>query len=562
MRTIAAEFDAEYYRADNAGVDGPGLDALRHFVLHGAAAMRNPNRWFDMQYYRDANSDLHVTGFNPFWHYLVQGRAQGRPPRAAGAAQRQAFAGARTGPVRNPARAPEPMACLLPASLRAALEPRLTGAPDATLCVSHDRYTQAVGGVQILVSDEQLAFNARGGAYLHIAPVTPRLALAPEGEAPFHLHATLDGTYVGVTTYADLAAVLNELQPRLPAARRVVLHCVLGHQLPQLALLHAAMAPREAVFWVNDYESLCPGYNLLRNDAVFCGAPPPDSMACRVCVYGPERAAHLRAFRALFEAVPMHVVAPSPAALQVWQDGTDLPHLSAQVHAYAEILPDADSAGTPAAATAAEGNGQAAPAGPALRASRQSRRVRASSVEGASTTAVHVAFVGFPNPHKGWPAFQALAARLHGMAGFRLFHFATYAPDASPPGVEFVQVRVGPGRRGAMAEALRAAAIELVLVPSPWPETFCLVAYEALAAGADLAALADGGNVPDLVLHTGRGVVADDADALVAWFLSGGAARYAALAAAGPRGTGRLVSRGMTATLALPGTPALVPDHP
>ena len=127
------------------------------------------------------------------------------------------------------------------------------------------------------------------------------------------------------------------------------------------------------------------------------------------------------------------------------------------------------------------------------------------------------------------------------------------------PGVTFIEARVGPGRRGAMTEALRAAAIDLVLVLSPWPETFCLVAYEALAAGADLVALRDGGNVPDLVLRTGRGVVAEDADAVLDFFLCGAAARYARLAAASPRETGRLVSLGMTATLTVP--PAPLPGH-
>lgn len=521
--TLAGWFDADHYRAAYPDVAGSGLEPLQHFILRGASEQRDPARWFDTPFYLHDNPDVLATGFNPFWHYVVQGRAQGRPPRPRRVAEREAFRHALPGPARNPPHTPSPMACLLPPSLMAALEPCLTGAASVTLAVSHDRYARSVGGVQILVSDEQLAFNARQGAYLHIAPVTPRLALAPEAEAPFYVHATLDGRYVGVTTYGDLAAVLAGLRPRLPEVRQLVLHCVLGHQLRPLAALHDALAPQDAVFWVNDYESICPGYNLLRNDAAFCGAPPPDSFACRVCVYGPERAEHLRQFAGLFAAVPLHVVAPSPAALAVWQAGSLLPHRSAQVHAYAEVRP-ADPAPAPDAPA------EAGPPQP-----------------------VRAAFVGMPVAHKGWHAFAALAARIEGMPEYRLFHFTSHPPGQALPGVETVPARVGPDQRGAMTEALLAHGIQLVLALSPWPETFCLVAYEALAAGADVVALRDGGNVPDLVLRTGRGVVAADADELIRFFLFGGAARYARLAAAGERSTGRLVSRGMTATLPRPG---------
>jgi len=517
---VAPWFDAAHYTASNADVQGSGMDPLQHFVLHGAAELRDPNRWFDMHFYVMSNADVQSMAFNGFWHYLVQGRAQGRAPRRSRGAERQAVLQACPPLDRDPPRPPQPMACLAYGSLHHALHARLPGAAGVSVSVSHDRYTRNIGGVQILVSDEQLAFNARGEAYLHIAPAVPRQTLAPEGASPFYVHATLDGAYVGVTTYADLAHALAELRPALPAARRMVLHCLLGHQVMPLIALHAALAPSDAVFWVNDYESICVGYNLLRNDAVFCGAPPPGSGACRICVYGREREEHLRQLRLLFGAVPLRVVAPSAAALAVWRRGAELPHVSAQVHEYAEIeYADAEPGAEPAAAPAGE------------------------------DAAIRVAFIGYPSPHKGWPAFAEVVARIGGMPEYRLFHFAAYPPGQPLPGVELVPARVLPGARGAMTEALQAHRIDLALVLSPWPETFCLVAYEAMAAGADVVALADGGNVADAVLRTGRGVVMDDVEAVIRFFLSGAAVRYARLCAEGPRRTGRLVSRGMTATL-------------
>lgn len=516
---IAPEFDAAFYHASHQDVRESGMDPLQHFLLHGAAELRDPNRQFDSRFYAEANPDVHDTGVNGFWHFLVQGRAQGRAPRRSRKAERQAFLRARPPSERPGGLLPAVVACMTPAALQDALQARLTGVPGLTLAVSHDRYIRHVGGVQA-------AFNARGEAYLHIAPVASRLTLAPEGTGPFYIHATLDGMYLGVTTYADLRRILADLLPALPAVRRLVLHCLLGHQVHALIALHEALAPREAVFWVNDYEAICVGFNLLRNDVAYCGAPPPDSGACRICVYGAERGEHLARIQALFAVVPLHVVAPSAAALAVWRRGAHLPHLSAQVHEYAAVkvgavrsaMPDALPRGTPA-------------------------------------NPVRVAFVGYPAAHKGWDAFAELASRIGGLAAYKLFHFTTAPPDPPLPGVATLAASVTPTARSAMTEALVAQGIDLVLVLSPWPETFCLVAYEAMAAGADIVTLSASGNVADMVLASGRGLVVQDLPALIWFFESEDAVRYVRLCGEAGSEMGQLVSLGMTATLALPVPP-------
>ena len=520
---VAAEFDAEFYHASHQDVRESGMDPLQHFLLHGAAELRNPNREFDSRFYTEANPDVQDTGVNGFWHFLVQGRAQGRAPRRSREAERQAFLRARPPSERPGGQLPPVVACMTPAALHDALHARLPGAAGLTLAVSHDRYTRHVGGVQILVADEQAAFNARGEAYLHIAPVASRLTLAPEGTGPFYIHATLDGMHLGITTYADLRRILAELLPALPAARRLVLHCLLGHEVHALVALHEALAPRDAVFWVNDYEAICIGFNLLRNDVAYCGAPPPGSGACRICVYGAERGEHLARIQALFAAVPLHVVAPSAAALAVWRRGGRLPHLSAQVHEYAAVKVRAVRSAMPDAPP-----------------------------RGTLANPVRVAFVGYPAAHKGWDAFAELALRIGGQTAYKLFHFTAAPPEPPLPGVATLVASVTPAARGAMTEALVAQGIDLVLVLSPWPETFCLVAYEAMAAGADIVTLSASGNVADMVLEAGRGLVVQDLPALIWFFESGDAIRYVRLCGASGSEMGQLESLGMTATLALP----------
>lgn len=72
---IAPEFDAAYYLECNEDVRLSGMDPFEHFLLHGAAELRNPNAWFDTGFYVRNNADVVDAEVNPFWHYLAQGRA-------------------------------------------------------------------------------------------------------------------------------------------------------------------------------------------------------------------------------------------------------------------------------------------------------------------------------------------------------------------------------------------------------------------------------------------------------------------------------------------------------
>ena len=518
---IAPEFDAAYYLATNEDVRESGMDPFEHFMLHGADELRNPNAWFDIGFYVRNNADVVDAEVNPFWHYLAHGKAEGRQPAPRRQAERAVLAQAVAAKARWAGTPPDdpPQA---PDALRATLADRLASTSGLTVSVSHDRYTHSTGGVQILVADEQAAFNARNETYLHIAPAAARFMLAPPGSTPL-IHLTMDGAYCGLATYADLAQALAELAPVMPAARRLVVHCLLGHRIDPLIALHAALSPSAAVFWVNDYEAVCVGYNLMRNDVTFCGGPPPGSMACRVCVYGEDRDEHLAQIGRLFAAIPFHVVAPSEAALAVWHAAARLPHRSAQVHEYARVRPGAARYG-----------------------------LLGASPRGTPGNPVRIGFVGYAMPNKGWPAFAQVAGALSGHEGYRLCHFTALPPDPPLPGVETILAKVSAGSRGAMTGALAAASIDLVLVLSPWPETFCLVAYEAIAAGADVVTLPDSGNVAGMVLARGRGVVMPDTAALVEFFTSEAAIAYVRMCGEQGSEMGRLESRGMTATLPLP----------
>jgi len=524
---IAPEFDVAHYLANNDDVRLSCMEPLEHFMLHGAAELRNPNAWFDTGFYVRTNADVVAADVNPFWHYLAHGKAEGRQPARQRQAERATLAQILPASARWVGVLPDDASRLAPAALRSIIAARLPGTAGLVVSVSHDRYTESIGGVQILVADEQAAFNRQNETYLHIAPAVARSMLAPSGPEPFLLHVTVNGFYAGVIDHDRLARIVAELAAEMPALRRFVVHCLLGHRIEPLITLHSVLGSPVATFWVNDYEAVCVGYNLLRNDVSFCGGPPQGSLACRICVYGEDRDAHLAQLGRLFAAIPFHVVVPSQAALTIW-GAAHLPHVSVQVHEYARIRHSAMRSG-----------------------------LLGATPRGTPDNPVRIAFAGYAIAHKGWPAFVQVAAAIEGIEAYQAYHFTALPADPEQPGVTTVMTKVTADARNAMTDALIAHSIDLVLVLSTWPETFCLIAYEAIASGADVIALPGSGNVADMVLASGRGLVMPDAGSIVDFFMSGAAIDYVRMCGDQGSEMGHVESRGMTATLPMLAPPSV-----
>ena len=79
-QVLSGFFDAAWYLARYPDVVSAGLDPLRHFMLHGAAEGRDPNRWFDSAWYAEHYADVGTSGANPLLHYLQSGAAELRNP--------------------------------------------------------------------------------------------------------------------------------------------------------------------------------------------------------------------------------------------------------------------------------------------------------------------------------------------------------------------------------------------------------------------------------------------------------------------------------------------------
>ncbi len=479
---VAAAFDAGFYAARNPDIAEAGLDPLQHFLDNGWREGRDPTPDFAVKAYLDANEDVALSGGNPFLHYLTHGRAEGRPLKLDLGFRHSILHRA----VRLEERLEIERGHDLPggglAQLNAALRPL---GPRLFITVSHDAYVDRIGGVQLCIQREAVAAAADGWSRLHLYPALPSLVTDFETLDPV-VGLIVDGRKKGLFSAALVAQALSARAR--PDQVRFAVHSFLGHSVEAVSSMLDAVGAREGFLWLHDQSSLCAGYTLLRNDVAFCGAPPIESMACGVCIYGLRRRVQVAEHAAFLERFSVTVLSPSQAQLDLWRHGAPYRANTAQVHPHARLVP--------------------APAAPE-----------------PSTGPMKLAFLGFAADHKGWPIFEALARDFADDPRYAFLHLGGGAPQPGP----WITHPVSPdGSDGpTMIDAVIEHAVDVAMILSICPETFSFTAHEAVAGGATIVALADSGAVARLAADPKLGRVAADEDDLRAMFDSGGIAQLA-----------------------------------
>ena len=480
---IAAEFDAGFYLETNPDVEA--ADPLRHFLTTGWRENRDPNPRFSLKEYLETYPDIAQAGINPFVHFIRAGRAEGRLARNELGFRYEMIAALLPVEERvaRAVRASNRVKASDPALLAAAFAQSRTGLRNLHLTFSHDDYTTNTGGVQLCLQREGALIADLGRDHLHLYSAKPWPVVRAASDVSL-LGVVLNGRRVGnFAPQAIVDALGAAVAAVQPGTRSLALHSLLGHEPDQTADIVQAAGITGGFFWLHDFASLCAGYHLLRNDVEDCAAPPPDSPACGICVYGPWRARHLEAHERLFRRLELVVVSPSQPTLDLWRRSWSFPTRGEIVHPHAKLVE------------------------------------RAPAPDVALERPFRLAYAGMPTSHKGWPIFLDLVKKHAKDPRYAFLHLGGIA--AGPSALEFHKVVVTGARPHAMQDALEKLEVDAVLM---WPlcrETFSFAAYEAVAAGATIITGPDSGNVAAFVEASGHGWVLPDEDALAAALESG-----------------------------------------
>lgn len=479
---VGEAFDTDFYLWNAPDVAEAGLDPLDHFLTRGWREGRDPRRDFSVRDYLEINPDVAAVDMNPFVHWLVAGRAEGRTPgydlgfryqvlqRLESLETRLDHARERAAKVKLRGRK----------VLAAALAKRRGDKLHMTF--SHDDYTVNVGGVQLCLQREAAAFAEAGWDHLHLNPASHWPVVRQPGMSAA-IGVVWNGKPVGAFAFDDILAVLTDLGA--DGARSYAIHNLLGHRPDEVIALLQAVGARRGHLWLHDFTSLCAGYHLMRNEIADCGAPPPDSPSCGLCVYGGWRARQVAAHDQLYRALDLTVAAPSQSTYDLWRTRTTAPADQPSIIAPLATLVPRSTSDSPA--------------------------------EGPLT----VAFIGMPSAHKGWPAFQTLAETFADDPRYRFLHLATRPVKEAR--IPFHEVSVTAKRPRAMIEALEALKVDVAVLWSLCRETFSFTVHEVAASGVAILTRPDSGNIAAFTAEAGRGRVLADEAALMALFETGDA---------------------------------------
>ncbi|OYU74544.1 MAG: hypothetical protein CFE32_17430 [Alphaproteobacteria bacterium PA3] len=468
-----------------------GIDPIQHYLDAGWHEQRDPSLLFSTRFYMDNNPDVVAAGVNPFFHFIAAGKAEGRhgkhqlgfrwdilaklKPVAEQIAEMKAHRG---------------QAMISPAEMLAsALQTGLAGARKLVVSFSHDAFTKHVGGVQLLLRRELQLFRDRGDAHVHLYPEYPLPFIDASGEA-ISLGMLVNGKHAGFHRARDIAAALGRARPATLEANFVI-HSLLGHNVDQTADLLDRCGLREGLLWLHDYSPIYNNFKLLRNDVAYGGFPREGTIARELCEFARADFCHAREFAKLFDRFRVRLVSPSQAALDVWKDAGVLQAASDHVIEHVKLVPEG--------ASVAPVQAEARP--------------------------LRIGFLGYPAVHKGWPVFQELVLNFRDDPRYEFHHLGSGRVGGLP--LQFHEVSACESRPDAMSEAVAAADLDVVLLWSIWPETFCLTAYEAIAAGAFLVANPDSGNVAAAIAKTGQGLTLPSEAALRTAMAAGDLAAHA-----------------------------------
>ncbi len=481
---VAEAFDAGFYLGAQPDVAAAGQDPLEHFLMAGWRERRDPTAGFSIVDYLELNPEVAAAGMNPFAHYLETGRAEGRIPKRSLGFRYEIIAGLVPMDVRL-AQAAQRAATIPPGDpglLAAALAKSRSGLKDLHVTFSHDDYATNVGGVQLCIQREAARIAALGRDHLHIFPSSPWPMLRER--SPATLGVRWNGELVGHFEPAMVTAnLVKAMHGASSGARSFAIHSLLGHAVQDVLDLLSAARLSAGFFWIHDFGSLCDGYHLMRNDVADCAAPPPDSPACSICVYGAHRRPQIAAHELLFNSLKLTAVAPSQAAMDTWRSGWTFRTAGQAVLPHASLSPRAGE--------------------PGVQPERPFR----------------FAFLGMPAPHKGWPIFRDLALRFAADPRYAFLHLAQAEVRGLP--ITHHPVAVTHDRPLAMLEAVKALGVDAAMIWSLCRETFSFATYEAVAGGACVITGPDSGNVARFVETEGHGSVIADEHALAALFESG-----------------------------------------
>jgi|GEM_PF-1152969 len=344
------------------------------------------------------------------------------------------------------------------------------------LAVSHSNYLVSLGGTEKFLHDEQAEFVKRDVSYIQVYPYNPYDELAKKEYFNQVVGVNVDSVPVGSFTIVQLGLVLQLLNlSRQTHVSAIHIHHLMNLSIVGVKYLIHAIETQKLRFFIHDYYTICPQFNLLKNNGEFCGGPQVDSKECRDCQWGEKRVRHFSLVNNFLSSMKLQMIAPSSIAAHIWSssfpgyanDVRIIPHQIAQKIA-------------------------------------KNNKERLKRL-GDPAYRPRVAYVGYESIIKGSETWWRITKESEFRKQYWFFHVG--ASSVTIPGVTDVPVSFLDDGSSAMIDTLRKHEIDIAFLWSIWPETYSFTVYEAFAANCFVVTNNLSGNIAEQIKDSGRGKI-------------------------------------------------------
>lgn len=463
---VTDHFDTKYYLRIYPDVKKSKIDPLKHFLDTGWREGRNPSSIFNTKFY--ISEHLHSesdASTNPLVHYVNTGlhlRLKTKPDSWKDDVLLNLDS--ITTPILNLYHKEN--------SLTIKTLQNSISKGKVILSLSQDLWHDNSGGIQLFIKREFDEARKQGFLnYLHFSPKNSSDITSLEDQ---ELNCSLNGKYIGTIPLSNL----NQL--KIPSTK-IIIHSLLGYSGNVLKFLQdqSLNFNHIIILYLHDYFLICENYNLLRNNIEYCHAPSPLSQSCAICAFGKKRVLRTKRINSFIRKTKALGISPSKFTTELYRNSINkfkiitIPHL--------DLI-------------------------------KSNRRVKKDKK-------IRIGYVGGIQPSKGYKIFEKSADLLKDSTNYEFYHINSsgFTPT------DWVSPIKSSTTKSPLStiNKIKSFCIDIIFIPSIWPETFSFVATEALISGCSIICFKDSGNIKDLVTQHDQGHVYDDEEFLYKSIING-----------------------------------------
>lgn len=435
-------------------------DCNAHYNEVGWKIGLNPTSWFDTKFYLETYEDVKRAGVNPFLHFVDEGYKEFRVPNHLNFRNFVSVLNGQSIEVqsRNWRISDHKLKLIdLLYAKKTILNLKIKNGP-LVISFGHSRYLNDVGGVQLYTFVESQKFNKLDINYLHLSPTRVLPVLADSSHKDLSVNITYNNLEISgdfmLSELVELVSAINSDSPPVAA----IVNSLFGWHPELLSDVLDQVQAKSHYWFFHDYSTFCSNPNLNFENVTNCKNPELDAGVCVTCRYGKNRKTHVSRIAQLLDSREWKLVTPSKSATE-----NVMKYLSVSASRVLTI-----------------------PHGHLSTISRL--RIFEDRPR--------IAFVGQPVAQKGWLNYLNFVHL--SLKEFDFFHFGSI--PTSEYGITYSPLNNCYEDLNTARDLLVSNRIDAVFICPTWEETFCFVAYEALAAGCKVICSRESGNVFDACL--------------------------------------------------------------